>query len=68
MCYNVDMNQLNPFGSALQLFASFIGTIFLAVFIGVFSAFIHLYIGIALFLIIFIAGIAGSIKLYLMPQ
>jgi hypothetical protein len=63
------MNTLsNGLKSVLELFASFVGTILIAVIMGVIGAFVNEYLGIALFLLFFTAGIVGSIKLYLMPQ
>jgi len=62
---NTLQNALRP---ALATFASLFGTLLIAVFFGVLGALINEYLGIALFLLFFVAGVVGSIKLYLMPQ
>ena len=59
------MNGLNQLTSALQFFAIFIGIVIFAVFLGIIGSFVHIYFGITLFLLVFIAGVAGSIKNYL---
>lgn len=51
--------------SALQLFAGLIGTLVLAVILGIIGTLINEYLGAALFLLIFAIGAVGGIKLYL---
>jgi len=63
------MNRLNyQLKSALQFFVSIVGTTIIASIFGILGGLIYKDIGIALFVIIYIIGIAGSIKLYLTPQ
>lgn len=63
------MNRLsNPLISALEFFARLFGSVILAILFGVLGTLIHQYLGITLFLVTFILGVAGSIKLLLVPS
>lgn len=56
------INQLKPI---LQFFMSIVGVIILALVAGALGYLVHIYFGLALFVVIFIIGVAGSIKEYL---
>jgi hypothetical protein len=58
------MNSLvNPLKSALQFFVHLVGTLVFALLLGIVGTLIHEYLGVVLFFITFISGVAGSIKL-----
>lgn len=63
------MNELKTqLNSTLQFVASIVGTLILAIFLGVIGALVHDYIGIAIFILIVATGVIGSIKLLLEPS
>ena len=59
------MNGHDQLASALLFLVRFAGTFILAAVFGTLGAFIHVYLGVVIFLIIIAAGIVGSVKLYL---
>jgi len=59
---------LNEIHLTLELFISFVGTFFIAIFFGVIGVFIDGIFGAVLFCFFLIIGIVGSIIRYLKPN
>ncbi len=56
------MNRLYPLRSALLFFVGLVGTILAAAVLAVFGFLLDPFLGLLTFIIVFVAGVAGSVK------